>query len=183
MSQGKKRYGPPPEQRLAQARLRRTEDPPEYPGCLCETPLGPIYITEDRQGIRSLHFADGQAVRTGQKGLYLEDARAQLAEYFAGKRRTFDLPLSTHGTPFQERVWAALRDIPYGETRCYQQIARVIGSEQAARAVGMANNRNPVAILTPCHRVVGKNGTLVGYAGGLRRKQYLLDLEARCAGR
>ena len=165
MSQNKKRYDPTP----------------EYPSCLYESPLGLIRITEDGQGIRSLHFAEGQAVPTGQGGLYLADARRQLAEYFAGKRRDFDLPLSPHGTPFQEKVWAALRAIPYGETRCYQQIARMTGSEQAARAVGMANNRNPIAILIPCHRVVGKNGALVGYAGGLWRKQYLLDLEARCA--
>lgn len=149
------------------------------PSCLFDTPVGWIRIVEDQAGICAVQFADGKeefAVPEG-KGRFLDDARGQLLEYFAGKRRVFDLPLSTHGSPFQEKVWAALRDIPYGETRCYGEVAEMVGSGKAARAVGMANNRNPIPILIPCHRVVGKDGKLVGYAGGLARKQFLLDLE------
>lgn len=153
---------------------------PAFPSCLVDTPVGPIRIAEDEQGIRALAFAEGGAgvPAPARKGIYLEDARAQLLEYFAGKRRVFDLPLSPQGTEFQLRVWAALRAIPYGETRSYQQVAESLGNSKATRAVGMANNRNPLPILIPCHRVVGKDGRLVGYGGGLQRKRYLLDLEA-----
>jgi len=107
----------------------------------------------------------------------LPDATLQLGEYFAGKRQAFDLPLAPSGTEFQRRVWAALAEIPYGETRSYGQIATAIGRPGASRAVGMANGRNPVSIVVPCHRVVGASGSLTGYAGGPERKQFLLDLE------
>lgn len=107
----------------------------------------------------------------------LDAAEAQLREYFAGARRTFDLPLAPHGTEFQQRVWAALRAIPYGETRTYGELAAAIGSPNASRAVGMANHRNPIPIIIPCHRVIGANGTLTGYAGGLEIKRKLLALE------
>ena len=107
----------------------------------------------------------------------LPDATLQLEEYFAGKRQAFDLPLAPSGTEFQRRVWAALAEIPYGETRSYGQIATAIGQPGASRAVGMANGRNPVSIVVPCHRVVGASGSLTGYAGGPERKQFLLDLE------
>lgn len=103
---------------------------------------------------------------------------AQLQEYFKGERRQFDLPLEPHGTIFQRQVWDALCAIPYGETCCYEDIAGRIGNPKAVRAVGMANNRNPIPIIIPCHRVIGKNGGLVGYAGGLELKQRLLDLES-----
>ena len=109
----------------------------------------------------------------------LEEAKQQLAEYFAGQRQAFDLPLRMQGTPFQQKVWAALREIPYGETRSYGQIAAQVGNPKAGRAVGMANNRNPIAIIVPCHRVIGANGSLTGYAGGLSVKQELLALERR----
>ena len=152
----------------------------EQPQCFVPTPLGLIHLREDQHGITLVQFADAMPAPAvfGQKGLYLADARAQLLEYFAGKRKEFDVPLSPSGTPFQKKVWAALQSIPYGETRSYQQIAQMIGNLKATRAVGMANNRNPIAILIPCHRVIGKNGKLVGYAGGMERKQYLLALEA-----
>ncbi|MBR5590084.1 MAG: methylated-DNA--[Anaerotignum sp.] len=101
----------------------------------------------------------------------------QLDEYFKGKRKTFDLPLAPKGTEFQKKVWDALRDIPYGETRTYGEIAETVGNSKAARAVGMANNRNPIAIIVPCHRVVGASGKLVGYAGGMEQKEKLLHLE------
>ena len=101
----------------------------------------------------------------------------ELREYFAGTRRAFTLPLAPAGTPFQQEVWAALREIPYGETRTYGQIAARIGRPKACRAVGMANNRNPIGIVVPCHRVVGASGALVGYAAGLAVKESLLRLE------
>ena len=107
----------------------------------------------------------------------LDAAEAQLREYFAGTRRTFDLPLAPRGTAFQQRVWAALRAIPYGETRTYGELAAAIGSPSASRAVGMANHHNPIPIVIPCHRVIGANGTLTGYAGGLEIKRKLLALE------
>jgi len=100
-----------------------------------------------------------------------------LAEYFDGKRRRFDLPVDLYGTPFQLRVWRELKKIPYGEVRSYKELARAIGSPKAVRAVGGANNKNPVPILVPCHRVIGSNGSLVGYGGGLSIKEYLLKLE------
>jgi methylated-DNA-[protein]-cysteine S-methyltransferase len=101
----------------------------------------------------------------------------QLNEYFAGKRRDFDLPLAFHGTPFQQRVWTALREIPYGETVSYGKLADELGQPSAARAVGLANGKNPISVIVPCHRVVGSTGGLTGYGGGLERKRYLLDFE------
>lgn len=109
----------------------------------------------------------------------LWQAAAELGEYFAGWRRNFTLPLAPHGTEFQLRVWNELRRIPCGETRTYGEIARAIGQPRACRAVGMANNRNPIAILIPCHRVIGSNGSLTGYAAGLAIKRQLLELERR----
>jgi methylated-DNA-[protein]-cysteine S-methyltransferase len=102
---------------------------------------------------------------------------AQLTAYFAGKRRHFDLPLAPRGTPFQLSVWSALAKIPYGELRSYRDIARSIGNSAAVRAVGAANGRNPLPIVVPCHRVIGSNGALTGFAGGLEVKRFLLDLE------
>jgi methylated-DNA-[protein]-cysteine S-methyltransferase len=109
-------------------------------------------------------------------------AADQLAAYFAGRLTEFSLPLAPAGTPFQRRVWAGLQEIPYGDTRSYRQLAEKIGNPAAVRAVGLANGRNPVAIVIPCHRVIGADGSLTGYGGGLERKRYLLELEARTAG-
>ena len=105
------------------------------------------------------------------------DAVAQLGEYFAGERTTFDLELRLEGTEFQRRVWSALLDIPYGETRSYGELALAIENPSAVRAVGLANGRNPIALVVPCHRVIGADGSLTGYGGGLERKRALLDLE------
>lgn len=116
-----------------------------------------------------LHFAESPL---------LASAKRQLAEYFAGARRRFDLPLAPRGTPFQLRCWEALLKIPYGRTASYAEIARAVGSPRACRAVGMANNRNPIAIIIPCHRVIGADGKLTGYGGGLDVKAFLLRLEA-----
>jgi len=107
----------------------------------------------------------------------LQAARQQLDAYFAGDRTDFDLPLAPSGTAFQMQVWAALRQIPYGQTISYGELARRIGNPQASRAVGLANGRNPIAVIVPCHRVIGANGSLTGYGGGLERKQVLLSLE------
>jgi methylated-DNA-[protein]-cysteine S-methyltransferase len=114
---------------------------------------------------------------TGESDPVLFDAKRQLEEYFCGKRRAFDLPLSPGGTDFQKRVWRALTDIPYGETRSYADIAAAVGSPKGFRAVGMANHVNPIPIIIPCHRVIGKNGKLTGYAGGLDMKTSLLAME------
>ncbi|MCI8594685.1 MAG: methylated-DNA--[protein]-cysteine S-methyltransferase [Oscillospiraceae bacterium] len=146
------------------------------------TPLGMLVIEEDGAGICRLSREAAVSVRPdvfiGATPL-LDAAARQLDEYFAGKRKTFDLPLSLEGTPFQKSVWRALSDIPYGETRAYVDIAEAIGKPKACRAVGMANHANPVMIVVPCHRVVGKDGSLTGYGGGLPMKQFLLDLERK----
>lgn len=109
--------------------------------------------------------------------ILLKDAEKQLEEYFCGKRKKFNLPLKQEGTEFMQSVWKALETIPYGETRSYKQIAEMIGNPKAVRAVGMANHKNNIPIIIPCHRVIGNNGKLVGYALGLEMKQWLLDLE------
>lgn len=139
-----------------------------------ETPIGPLTLQADEAAVTAIRFGAGGAQDTSP---LLDAAEAQLREYFAGARRTFDLPLAPHGTAFQQRVWAALRAIPYGETRTYGELAAAIGSPNASRAVGMANHRNPISIVIPCHRVIGANGTLTGYAGGLEIKRKLLALE------
>lgn len=139
-----------------------------------ETPIGPLTLQADEAAVTAIRFGAGGAQDTSP---LLDAAEAQLREYFAGARRTFDLPLAPHGTAFQQRVWAALRAIPYGETRTYGELAAAIGSPNASRAVGMANHRNPISIVIPCHRVIGANGTLTGYAGGLEVKRKLLALE------
>lgn len=119
----------------------------------------------------------GTRVATG-----FEAVVEQLGEYFRGERVHFDVPLAPRGDAFQQRVWSLLRRIPYGETRSYGQLAKELGDPALARAVGAANGRNPISVIVPCHRVVGADGRLVGYAGGLERKRFLLDLEAEATG-
>ena len=159
------------------------------------TPLGPMLAGVAEDGVCLLEFADRRMLETQLSRLRtLLDAEVvpgrsehvtilgdQLAEYFNGTRRTFDLPLVVPGTPFQQRVWAGLRSIPYGTTRSYQEQAEAIEHPSAVRAVARANGDNRIAIIIPCHRVIGKNGKLTGYGGGLWRKRYLLDLESRSA--
>jgi len=145
-----------------------------------ESPVGLLDVAVTEQGISRLEFSHGRPPDTGSQSArhpLLEQLRCELAEYFAGRRREFTVPLVYSGTPFQVKVWDALRHIPYGETRSYERLALSIGSPQAQRAVGHANGQNPVAILIPCHRVINKDGKLGGYGGGLWRKQLLLDLE------
>lgn len=145
------------------------------------TPLGPMTVASD--GTAVTHVLFGTHVLEGRAApSELTNRTAnELQEYLAGKRTAFDIPLAPAGTEFQRAVWKALQNIPYGQTRSYADIAAVVGNPKATRAVGSANNRNPIAVLIPCHRVVGANGKLTGYAGGLALKQRLLDLErAHC---
>ncbi|MEG1912298.1 MAG: methylated-DNA--[protein]-cysteine S-methyltransferase [Cloacibacillus sp.] len=144
--------------------------------------IGKVFVGEEDGAITDLHFErsrdfDAQRAVFGSTPL-LAEAERQLEGYFAGTRRTFCLPLAPRGTDFQMRCWEALRAIPYGSTESYGDIARKVGSPKACRAVGMANNRNPIAIIIPCHRVIGSDGSLVGFGGGLEIKRALLALEA-----
>jgi methylated-DNA-[protein]-cysteine S-methyltransferase len=147
------------------------------------SPLGPLTLVADGGGaLTGVYFEDhlrgpspaalGPRDETG-----FDEARRQLAEYFAGERQRFDLPLAPRGEPFRQRVWRLLAQIPYGETRSYGQLARELGDSALAQAVGSANGRNPLSVIVPCHRVVGADGALTGYAGGLERKRFLLELE------
>ena len=142
-----------------------------------QSPVGDLTLTEENGALTGLYF--GRFSLEGEEGLtaLLERASRPREEYFAGKRKQFDLPLSLRGTEFQRQVWEALRDIPNGETRSYGQIAQAVGRPKAVRAVGMANHRNPISIIVPCHRVVGADGSLTGYGGGLENKKFLLALE------
>jgi methylated-DNA-[protein]-cysteine S-methyltransferase len=145
-----------------------------------DSPIGDLLLVGDERALRGLHMTPHPAPRPDWRSASepFAAAREQLAEYFAGERREFALPIELDGTPFQQRVWEALRTIPYGETRSYGQIAHQIGRPDRARAVGTANGSNPVSIVVPCHRVIGADGSLTGYGGGLDRKRYLLDLES-----
>ncbi|NLM37956.1 MAG: methylated-DNA--[protein]-cysteine S-methyltransferase [Firmicutes bacterium] len=148
---------------------------------LVETPLGRLGLVADGDYLTELYFAHDPLppdLPVRETALLIE-ARAQLLAYFSGRRTAFSLPLAPAGTTFQKRVWQALCEIPYGETVSYKEVARRIGNEKATRAVGRANNRNPLPILIPCHRVIGANGALVGYGGGLAIKEKLLALEKR----
>jgi methylated-DNA-[protein]-cysteine S-methyltransferase len=156
------------------------------------SPVGELRLVATDDGLADIVFPDssGAAISPVPNGVsasiddhpMLARAAAQLGEYFAGKRQRFTVKLAPRGTAFQHRVWGALAAIPYGETRSYAQIARAIGKPTAMRAVGAANGRNPLPIIVPCHRVIGANGTLTGFGGGLPTKQWLLDLERRHRG-
>lgn len=140
------------------------------------TKIGPITIVEQNGKIIEIRF--GKEYREIQKEtIVIQQASKQLEEYFAGRRKKFTVEIEAKGTAFQQQVWEALRQIPYGETRTYGQIAQKIGNVNASRAVGMANNKNPIPIIIPCHRVIGSNGKLIGYAGGLDIKEKLLEIE------
>ena len=148
-----------------------------------DSPVGPLLLTSDGTSLTRLLFAAvPDPAWSADPCPVLDEAVRQLEEYFAGERRDFDLPLDPAGTPFQLTVWAALRDIPYAETINYGQLANRVGNPNASRAVGLANGRNPISIVVPCHRVIGADGSLTGYGGGLDRKRTLLALERRTAG-
>jgi methylated-DNA-[protein]-cysteine S-methyltransferase len=151
------------------------------------TRIGRILISEDGTGITRLSIVniqekeDGNSLRVGDifETELIKETAKQLNEYLEGKRKSFDVKLNPKGTQFQRSVWKALQTIPYGETRSYKQIACAIGNEKATRAVGMANHNNPILCIIPCHRVIGTNGTLVGFGAGLDIKEQLLNLEAK----
>lgn len=156
------------------------------------SPVGALLLVADDTGLTGVHFephtgrdapapgwrrADEAEGAESPAARVLADARAQLDAYFAGTRTTFDLPLAPHGTPFQQRVWSALRELAYGETISYLELARRVGDPRAVRAVGGANGRNPIPVIVPCHRVIGADGSLTGFGGGIERKRWLLRHE------
>lgn len=150
-----------------------------------DTPIGTLRLVSDGAQLVKIEFeghysanVDSATDDSAISDVVLADCAEQLTGYFAGRRRRFELPLAAQGTTFQQSVWDALADIPYGESRSYRDIARAIGNPAAVRAVGAANGRNPLPIVVPCHRVIGSNGTLTGFAGGLAAKRFLLALEA-----
>lgn len=148
------------------------------PQLLIKTPLGDMLAVEEEGALTALDFVpEGTRVEAHDETPLLKESRRQLTAYFAGELRAFTLPIKPRGTPFQQQVWQRLLAIPYGQTRSYGQIAAEIGKPKASRAVGQANNRNPISILVPCHRVVGADGRMTGYGGGVSRKEALLDLE------
>lgn len=151
--------------------------------CELSTPVGRLLLAGDEEGLRRISFQKGfhsvePAAEWRRSEEPFREARAQLEAYFAGELHRFELALAPEGTPFQLQVWSALRTIPYGETVSYGELARRLGRSKASRAVGAANGRNPIPIVIPCHRVIGSNGSLTGFGGGLAIKRRLLKLEA-----
>lgn len=148
--------------------------------CHYESPVGMICMEEQDGAVTGVYIDKEFTTEDRSRDVetpVLKEARRQLSEYFLKQRKEFDLPLAPQGTEFQRKVWEALCTIPYGETRSYGEIARQIGNSKASRAVGGANNKNHIMIVIPCHRVIGANGALVGFGGGLDVKEYLLELE------
>ena len=147
-----------------------------------DSPVGKLLVAGNEAGLRYVLFGEGRSEVGPQPGWQetpaaLGEPIRQLRAYFAGELRRFDLPLAPEGTPFQQRVWRELLQIPYGETISYGELARRIGNPNGSRAVGLANGSNPISIVIPCHRVIGSNGKLTGYGGGLKAKEWLLALE------
>jgi methylated-DNA-[protein]-cysteine S-methyltransferase len=147
-----------------------------------ESPVGKLLLAADEDGLIEIAFAEGRTTPVVDPswicgGAVLREPVRQLQAFFAGELRDFDLPLKPRGTTFQKRVWELLREIPFGETISYGELARRTGNPAASRAVGLANGSNPISIVVPCHRVIGSNGKLTGYGGGLENKRWLLDFE------
>jgi methylated-DNA-[protein]-cysteine S-methyltransferase len=152
-----------------------------------ESPVGRLLLVADEDGLREIAFAGGRTAPVVDPswtsgGALLREPVRQLQAFFAGELRDFDLPLNPQGTAFQRRVWKLLREIPFGETISYGELARRAGNPAASRAVGLANGSNPISIVVPCHRVIGSNGKLTGYGGGLENKRWLIDFERRLVG-
>lgn len=141
------------------------------------TPIGFLEICGNKEGITSVTFSDANLSKTQTVPKVLKEAVNQLSDYFEGKCTDFNLKLNPQGTDFQKRVWKELQNIPYGKTCSYQQIASQLGNPKVIRAAASANGKNPISIIIPCHRVIGSDGSLTGYAGGLHRKKWLLELE------
>ena len=151
-----------------------------------DSPLGPLTLTGNGKTLTAIWFATPKHHKVLQNlshwrrdDMAFTEVTKQLQEYFVGQRQVFTIEMAPEGTPFQQQVWMALREIPYGQTMSYGQIARAIGNDKAVRAVGTANGCNPLAPIVPCHRVIGADGSMTGYAGGLERKRWLLEMEAR----
>ena len=149
---------------------------------VADSPIGELTLVADGDALTGLFFTgrphEPKPAALGERADEgFAEVRRQLAEYFAGPRTAFDLPLAAHGTAFEHQVWDLLKEIPYGQTRSYGDLARRLGDPALAQAVGWANGRNPISLIVPCHRVIGADGRLTGYAGGLDRKRYLLELE------
>ena len=151
------------------------------PAATIASPIGHLRLEGEGETLSALRMVGAELPAPPPRGMAFAAAREQLGQYFAGERSRFDLPLAPRGTAFEQRVWDALLEIPYGTTESYGALARRIGAPAAARAVGLANGRNPIAIVIPCHRVIGADGSLTGFGGGLGRKRFLLDLEAGVA--
>lgn len=141
------------------------------------SPVGLLQISESNDKITEVKFVENKTPKANGKSKLLDECIKQLGEYFAGKRQVFDLPLDMQGTDFQKKVWTALLDIPYGTTVSYKRIAEFVGNPKGARAVGLANNKNNIPIIIPCHRVIGASGKLIGYSDGVDKKAFLLKLE------
>jgi methylated-DNA-[protein]-cysteine S-methyltransferase len=159
---------------------RREERSPDVISCVYESPIGKLTLASNGEALTQLEFEDPRyALTQHPRGddKILRQARKELDAYFAGKLKDFTVPVAPQGTEFQKKAWKALQKIPYGTTRSYGQQAKVVGNPSASRAVGAANGRNPIAVIIPCHRVIGSNGSLTGFGGGMKRKQFLLDLE------
>lgn len=144
-----------------------------------ESPIETLTLTSEGENLIGLDFGKVQIEGKEEKTKVIQDAIDQLEEYFQGKRKHFDLPLKFYGTEFQKKCWNALITIPYGETRSYKDISEIVNCPKGYRAVGLANNKNPIAIIAPCHRVIGSDGKLVGFGGGLDKKEFLLNLEKK----
>ena len=152
-----------------------------------DSPIGPLLLSGTQDYLSGLYFSTGSKARGPDPQWQRSDAefksaKRQLDEYFAGERKVFDLALTPKGTPFQLSVLAALQEIPFGETRSYAEIAAAIGNPKSVRAVGSANGNNPIALIIPCHRVIGSNGSLTGFGGGLETKRFLLEFEMQHSG-
>lgn len=147
------------------------------PSIIMDSPVGPLTLEEKGGKLSGVFFGEKNGSERNQNSEVLKEAQKQLTEYFQGKRSRFDLPLQLEGTSFRKQVWQALQQIPYGQTISYGQLAKKIGNPRAVRAVGGANHHNPISIIIPCHRVIGADGGLTGYGGGLEIKRFLLELE------
>jgi len=149
--------------------------------CYVDTSIGKLLIAGDHEAVHQIRFAPAAPEHTWIESTTgpIQEAARQLKEYFAGRRTDFDLPLAPQGTGFQKTVWQHLRDIPYGETISYGELARRVGNPKASRAVGAANGQNPIPIVIPCHRVIGSNGKMTGFGGGIPVKEALLALESK----
>lgn len=147
-----------------------------------KSPIGFLEICGTNDLISSLYFIDGETSGTSQSNSYLENCVKQLDEYFVGNRKEFGLNLEPKGTPFQKKVWNKLMDVPFGKTQSYMELSKKLGDEKAIRAVANANGQNEISIIIPCHRIIGSDGSLTGYGGGLWRKKWLLEHEQKFSG-